>query len=271
MIEKLATAAKYIQSIKATTPEVGIILGSGLGVFVDQVENPTIIKYEDIPFFGETTVEGHQGRLILGTIEGVEVAILQGRYHCYEGLSMDDVVFPVRVLSTLGADKLLLTNAAGGINKDYKAGELVIIEDHINMMGRNPLIGQNINELGPRFPDMTYAYNADLIKLIEKASQDYGQKLKRGIYAGVLGPTYETPAEIGMLRAIGADMVGMSTVPECIAANHIGMKVCGISCVTNMAAGIEDVELKHEDVKEQALKVMEQFSAVIKNTIKLLK
>jgi len=271
MIEKLGTAAKYIQSVKATNPEVGIVLGSGLGVFVDQVENPTIIPYEDIPFFGETTVEGHQGRLILGTIEGVEVAIMQGRYHAYEGLSIDDVVFPVRVLSSLGADKLVLTNASGGINTNYKAGELVIIEDHINLTGRNPLIGPNIEELGPRFPDMTYTYNQKLTQCIEKASEEFGSKLKRGVYAGVLGPTYETPAEIKMLRTIGADMVGMSTVPEAIAANHIGMKVCGISCITNMAAGIEDVELKHEDVKEQALKVMEEFSAVLKGAVRLMK
>jgi purine-nucleoside phosphorylase len=271
MLEKLATAAKYIQSIKKSSPEVGIILGSGLGVFVDQVENATIIPYEDIPFFGETTVEGHQGRLVLGTIEGVEVAIMQGRYHRYEGLSLDDVVFPVRVLSTLGADKLIVTNASGGINQSYKAGQLVVIDDHINFTGSNPLAGPNNSELGPRFPDMSYSYNQELNAIIDEASKDYGQKLERGVYAGVLGPSYETPAEVRMLRILGADMVGMSTVPEVIAANHIGMKVCGISCITNMAAGIEDVELNHQDVKDEALKVVDQFSSILKGTIARLK
>ena len=268
MYEKLKTAAEYIQSKKATTPRVGIILGSGLGAFVDQVEEPTVIPYNDIPFFGETTVEGHAGQMILGKVNGVDVAILQGRYHVYEGLSMDDVVFPTRVLATLGIESLVLTNASGGINLDYKAGDLVIIEDHINMMGRNPLIGENNANLGPRFPDMSFAYNNDLNKCIEEAAKEINYPISKGVYVGVLGPTYETPAEIKMFRTFGADMVGMSTVPESIAANHMGIKVCGVSCITNMAAGIEKVALNHEEVKEQALKVMETFSNLLKLAIK---
>jgi purine-nucleoside phosphorylase len=264
---KLEAAAKYIQSIKPVTPKVGIVLGSGLGVFVEDLEDKTIIPYSDIPYFHETTVEGHEGRLIIGKICGVDVVILQGRCHCYEGLPMEDVVFPVRVLSTLGAEILLLTNAAGGVNTDFKAGDLVMINDHINMMGKNPLIGPNINELGPRFPDMTQAYNPELCEIMQSVSQDLGVTLRSGVYAGVLGPTYETPAEVRMIRVLGADMVGMSTVPEAIAANHLGLKVCGISCITNMAAGIENVKLMHEDIKEQALKVMQLFSSLLKGCI----
>jgi len=267
MYEKLATAAKHIQKIKPCSPRVGIILGSGLGAFVDQVEDKTIIPYDEIPFFHKTTVEGHAGRLIIGKISCVEIAVLQGRFHCYEGLPMEDVVFPTRLLSTLGIDTLILTNAAGGINTKYKAGDLVIIEDHINLMAKNPLIGPNISEMGPRFPDMTKAYNPKLREVIEACANELNYTMQKGIYAGVLGPTYETPAEVRMLRILGADMVGMSTVPECIAANHIGMKVCGISCVTNMAAGIEDVELKHSHIKDEALKVMEKFTSILKSAI----
>lgn len=267
MYEKLGTAARYIQSIHSSTPRVGIVLGSGLGAFVDSLKEKTVIPYSDIPYFKQTTVEGHEGRLILGKVEGVEVAILQGRQHAYEGHPMDEVVFPVRVLATLGIEVLILTNAAGGINLNFKPGELVLIEDHINLMARNPLIGPNINELGPRFPDMTEAYNKEIRKYIEEAAKKHGVKLQKGVYAGVLGPTYETPAEIRMLRAIGADMVGMSTVPESIAANHLGLKVAGISCVTNMGAGIENVKLKHEDIKEQAVKVMHGFISILKETI----
>lgn len=268
MYEKLATAAKSINAIKKVTPKVGIVLGSGLGAFVESINNPTIIPYSEIPFFHETTVEGHDGRLILGEIEGVSVAVLQGRLHAYEGLPMDEVVFPVRVLALLGVENLILTNAAGGVNESFHPGELVIIKDHINLMGKNPLIGPNIKELGPRFPDMTHAYNSKLRELLKEEGKKLGQELPEGIYAGVLGPTYETPSEVRMIRILGGDMVGMSTVPESIAANHLGLKVCGISCITNMAAGIENVELRHEDIKEQALQVMQLFSSLLANTIK---
>lgn len=267
MYEKIGKTAEFIKSKKATNPLVGIVLGSGLGAFVDCVEDQTIIPYDEIPNFHDTTVEGHEGRMILGKIDNVEVVILQGRFHAYEGHSMEEVVFPVRVLATLGIESLILTNAAGGVNTSYKPGDLVNITDHINFTGTNPLIGPNNNELGPRFPDMTYAYCPNLRSLLNDSAKEVNVKLNEGVYAGLLGPTYETPAEIRMLRTLGADMVGMSTVSESIAANHLGIKVCGVSCVTNMAAGIEKEILKHEDIKEQALKVMNSFSELLKTTI----
>ena len=267
MYEKSGKAAQYIQSIKATKPKVGVVLGSGLGVFVDQIEDKTIIPYNDIPFFKKTTVEGHEGRLILGKVKGVEVAVLQGRLHAYEGLPMEEVVFPVRLLSILGISTLILTNAAGGVNLNYQPGDLVLIQDHINLMGKNPLVGPNNNQMGPRFPDMSHAYNPELNNIMRTVSKSLGYNLQEGVYAGVLGPTYETPAEIRMIRILGADMVGMSTIPETIAANHLGLKVCGISCITNMGAGIIKQTLKHEDIKEVAMKVMDHFTALLNNSI----
>lgn len=267
MYEKLGKAADHIQSIKTTKPKVGIVLGSGLGAFIDQIDDKTIIPYSNIPFFKKTTVEGHEGRLILGKVRGVEVVILQGRLHAYEGLPMEEVVFPVRLLSILGISTLILTNAAGGINLNFKPGDLVIIKDHINLMGKNPLVGANNNKMGPRFPDMTYAYNPELSDILKSVSKSLGHEIHQGIYAGVLGPTYETPAEINMMRILGADMVGMSTIPECIAANHLGLKVCGISCITNMAAGILNKKLSHDHIKEEALKAMKHFMALLNNSI----
>ncbi len=267
MYEKLGKAAQYIQSVKITKPKIGIVLGSGLGVFIEQIEDKTIIAYNDIPFFKKTTVEGHEGRLILGKVKGVEVAVLQGRLHAYEGLPMEEVVFPVRLLAILGVSKLILTNAAGGINLNYRPGNLVIIKDHINFMGKNPLIGPNNNEMGPRFPDMTHAYNPEMNSIMKEVSNELGYSIHEGVYAGVLGPTYETPSEIKMLRILGGDMVGMSTVPEAIAAKHLGLKVCGISCITNMGAGIIDQTLKHEDIKHEAMKAMNHFTALLNNSI----
>ncbi|TNE95603.1 MAG: purine-nucleoside phosphorylase [Deltaproteobacteria bacterium] len=267
MYEKLGNTAKYIQSIKKVTPQVGVVLGSGLGAFVDRIEDPTVIPYSEIPGFYDCTVEGHTGRLILGKVKGVEVAVLQGRIHAYEGHPMEDIVFPTRVLAILGIETLLLTNAAGGINKAYAPGDLVIIEDHINMMAKNPLIGPNIAELGPRFPDMTQAYNPEVREILATSAQKIGLKLHTGVYAGMLGPTYETPAEVKMMGICGADMVGMSTVPESIAANHLGIKVGGISCITNMAAGIQGKKLSHDDIKEQAVRVMNDFSNLLEEAI----
>jgi purine-nucleoside phosphorylase len=268
MYEQMGPAAKYIQSNFNVSPQIGIVLGSGLGAFIDSLSNVQTVPYSSIPFFKNTTVEGHEGRLILADIEGVEVAILQGRLHCYEGYPMNEVVFPVRVLATLGIESLILTNAAGGINTSFSPGDLVQITDHINLMGKNPLVGPNINEMGPRFPDMTFAYDREINNHIKSVADQLNIPLKTGVYAGVLGPTYETPAEIRMLRTLGADMVGMSTVPECIAANHLGIRVCGISCITNMAAGIENKKLNHSDVKEEAQKVMQSFSKLLNETIK---
>jgi purine-nucleoside phosphorylase len=267
MNEKLNKAAHYIQSIKTTKARIGVVLGSGLGVFVDQIEEKTIIPYNDIPFFKKTTVEGHAGQLILGKVKGVEVAVLQGRVHAYEGHSMEEVVFPIRLLKTLGVKTLILTNAAGGVNLNYHPGDLILIKDHINLMGKNPLIGPNDNQIGPRFPDMSHAYNPKLNEILKEVSKKLGHHLQEGVYVGVLGPSYETPAEIRMIRILGGDMVGMSTVPETIVANHLGLKVCGISCITNMGAGILDQTLKHEDIKDEAMKAMDHFTALLNNSI----
>lgn len=267
MYEKMIKSAEYIKSKSKFNPKVGIILGSGLGVFVDQIENKTIIPYTEIPYFKKTTVEGHEGRLIIGKVKGVDVVALQGRFHSYEGLPMDEVVFPVRVMAMLGIRILILTNAAGSVNLDYKPGDLALIRDHINLMGKNPLVGPNLNELGPRFPDMTEAYNPELISIMKNISKELGHNIHEGVYAGMLGPTYETPAEIKMIRVLGGDMVGMSTVPECIAANHFGIKVCGVSCITNFGAGIVKQKLKHEDIKDEALKAMNHFTNLLMNSI----
>ena len=263
MYEKLSVAAQYVQGVRKFTPKVAMVLGSGLGPFVDRVQGATSISYEDIPYFNETTVEGHSGRLILGHVNDVPLAILQGRLHAYEGYEMDEIVFPVRMLATLGAEILILTNAAGGINQDFTPGDLVLINDHINLMGRNPLVGPNINKLGPRFPDMTQAYHPELRELFHQVARQHDIPLRNGVYCSLLGPTYETPAEIKMLATVGGDMVGMSTVPEAIAANHLGLKVAGVSCITNMAAGISNSKLDHDDIKGEALKVMEEFSNLL--------
>ena len=268
MYGKLSTAAQYIQNVRHFVPKVGMVLGSGLGTFVERVQDVVIIPYGEIPFFHKTSVEGHQGRLILGFIENVPVVILQGRLHAYEGHEMDEIVFSVRTLATLGAETLILTNAAGGINKEFSPGDLVLIKDHINLMGKNPLLGPNIDELGPRFPDMTEAYSPEIREHFHQVAKENNIVLKEGIYCSVLGPTYETPAEINMISVLGGDMVGMSTVPEAIAANHLGLKVAGISCITNMAAGLSNEKLNHDDIKDEALRVMGKFSDLLTRTIK---
>jgi purine-nucleoside phosphorylase len=267
MQDKLKQSSKFIQSLCGAQPKIGIILGSGLGNFVDQVSDKIVIPYKDIPFFKITTVEGHAGQLIFGNIKGVQIVVLQGRVHAYEGHSMEEVVFPVRLLAMLGISILILTNAAGGINLKYQPGDLVIIKDHINLMGKNPLIGPNQSEWGPRFPDMSHAYNLELKDILEETAKSLGQPLQLGVYAGVLGPSYETPAEIKMIRILGADMVGMSTIPETIAANHLGLRVCGVSCITNMGAGIIEQTLKHEDIKQEAFKVMDLFTNLLTHSI----
>jgi purine-nucleoside phosphorylase len=263
VMNDIKSAVDFIRSKSDLIPEVGIILGSGLGVYADQIEEKIIIPYEEIPGFYKTTVAGHKGQLILGKVKGTTVAAMQGRYHAYEGHELNSVVLPTRVLKFLGCHTLILTNASGGINDSYKPGDLIYIKDHINMTGRNPLIGPNIEELGPRFPDMTQTYNSHLHKKVLAAAKSIDIEIKGGIYCGLLGPTYETPAEIRMLRGLGGDIVGMSTVPEAIAANHMGMDIAGIACVTNMAAGMGDEELKHEDVKEVARVAMNKFSNLV--------
>ena len=270
-MNKVLESSQYIQSKYKVKPKIGIVLGSGLGVYIDQIQNKTIILYKDIPHFKRTTVEGHDGRLILGDVHGVPVAALQGRMHSYEGHPMEDIVHPVRTLAALGIEMLFVTNASGGINADFHPGDLVSIVDHINLSGRNPLVGPNIAELGPRFPDMGQAYDPDLTALLKQVAANHHVNLKSGVYCSVLGPTYETPAEIRMLRTIGADLVGMSTVPEVIAANHLGLKVAGVACVTNYAAGIKAEKLNHADVKKVAEKAMVGFANIITETISELK
>ncbi len=267
VMQKILEASQYIQSKIPNKPQIGIVLGSGLGIYVDQIQNKTIIPYQDIPHFKRTSVEGHEGRLIIGEVHGVTVAALQGRFHAYEGHPMDEIVLPVRTLAALGCEILFLTNASGGINSAYHPGDLVAISDHINMSGRNPLVGPNIAELGPRFPDMTTAYDPELISLMKVVASNHHVDLKTGVYCSVLGPTYETPAEIRMIRILGGDLVGMSTVPEVIAANHLGIRVAGVACITNYAAGIRPEKLSHADVKKVAEKAMVGFATILTETI----
>ena len=248
-------------------PQVGVILGSGLGDVADHCENKVVIPYSEIPSFHGTSVEGHAGQMLLGTFEGTPAVFLKGRFHRYEGYSMDEVVFPTRTICGLGINTLVLTNAAGGVNPDFQPTDLMIIEDHINLMGDNPLKGPNIRELGPRFPDLTEAYNRQCIDLLKNSGQDLKLPIRQGVYVGLLGPTYETPAEVRMLRTVGGDAVGMSTVPESIAANHLGVRVCGISCITNLAAGIAQQKLTHEEVIENSRKGAEYMSQLLKAAI----
>ncbi len=271
MMNRILEAAQFIQEKYKAKPKIGIVLGSGLGIYVDQIKNKIIIPYQEIPHFKRTSVEGHQGCLILGEVHGVPVAALQGRLHAYEGYAMEEIVHPVRVLAALGIEMLFLTNASGGINANYHPGDLVTISDHINLSGRNPLQGPNINELGPRFPDMSQAYDPELLNLLHSVAKLHHVEMKAGVYCSVLGPSYETPAEIRMLRMIGADMVGMSTVPEVIAANHLGLKVAGVACITNYAAGIKLEKLSHADVKKVAEKAMVGFATILTETIGELK
>lgn len=270
-MSKILEASKYILSKIPNKPKIGIVLGSGLGIYIDQIQNKIVIPYEEIPGFKRTSVEGHSGALMIGEVNGVTVAVLQGRLHAYEGYAMEEIVLPVRTLAALGIEFLFLTNASGGINTNFHPGDLVAISDHINLSGRNPLVGPNIAELGPRFPDMGNAYDVELRDLLHKVGQNHHVEIKNGVYCSVLGPTYETPAEIRMLRILGADLVGMSTVPEVIAANHLGLKVAGVACVTNYAAGIKQEKLSHADVKKVAEKAMVGFATILTETIGELK
>lgn len=269
--QKIEAAVNFIKSKSNTSPSVGVILGSGLGDFVNKIKNPTIIPYGEIPNFKKVTVKGHDGNLIIGTVGDQTVAALQGRFHYYEGNSLEEVVFPIRVLAKLGINSLMLSNAAGGINLGFNAGDLMLIQDHINLTGVNPLIGPNDESIGPRFPDMTFAYNPELNKMVEDSARELNISIQKGVYVGVTGPTYETPAEIRFFRTIGGDACGMSTVPETIIANHIGLKVVGISCITNMAAGIKNEKLSHDDIKGEANKVMENFANLVERTILKMK
>jgi purine-nucleoside phosphorylase len=271
------TAADFLRaSIAASphpvSPKIAVVLGSGLGAFADRISNPIVIPYGNIPNFPQSTVPGHSGKLVVGTIGdgkagGIPIAVMQGRVHGYEGYSPREVTFPVRVLGRLGINTLIVTNAAGGINTAYSQGQLVLLSDHINLTGSNPMVGPNDERLGPRFFDMTQAYSSRLRVLAKSAAESEGFPLEEGVYLAVSGPSFETPAEIRAFRILGADLVGMSTVPEVIVARHMGIEVLGISCVTNMAAGILPQPLDHEEVMETGKRVQEQLACLLTSLV----
>lgn len=265
--ENIMEAASYLKTKFTATPKIGLILGSGLGVLADEIENPVKIPYNEIPNFPVSTVEGHAGQLVFGLLKGANVVAMQGRFHFYEGYSLDKVTAPVRVMKELGVETLIVTNAAGGINESFQAGDLMLLTDHINNMGTNPLIGPNDDKFGVRFPDMSESYNIKLRNIAKKCAKELNIKLQEGVYVGNTGPSYETPAEVRALRTLGGDAVGMSTVPEVIIAKHAGLKVLGISCISNMAAGILDQPLSHDEVIETTDRVRANFLNLVKNIV----
>ena len=266
--KEIAEARDYIFSKTNEVPEIGIILGSGLGGLADEIENGVVIPYEDIPFFSKSDAVGHANELVIGKLEGKTVVAMKGRYHFYEGYSLDEVTFPVRVMKALGIEKLIITNACGAVNTDFNPGELMLITDHLNLVGINPLIGKNNDDLGTRFPDVSEVYNREMRNTALQVARDNDITLREGVYGWWSGPVYETPAEIRMIRILGADAIGMSTVPEAVVAIHSGLKVLGISCLTNMACGILDEPLSHKDVIEVAAKSRNSFVHLIKNVLK---
>jgi purine-nucleoside phosphorylase len=271
LYDRLAEAAGHVRErIGARRPTVGLVLGSGLGGFADRLADPVTIDYAGIPHFPVSTVHGHAGRLVVGERSGVTCVAMQGRVHYYEGHPAATLVFPLRTLITLGARTLIVTNAAGGIRADLAPGTLMLIRDHINLLPDHPLRGANDDRIGPRFPDMTAAYAPALRELARRAAAPLGLTLAEGVYAALSGPTYETPAEVAMLRALGADATGMSTVPEVIAANHMGARVLGISCITNKAAGMSDQPLSHDEVTETAARIRDQFEGLLERILALL-
>jgi len=257
------SAATFLLSETSLRPQIGLVLGSGLGAFADQLTESVRIPYAQIPSFPRSTAVGHAGQMVMGQAGDTAVVAMQGRVHLYEGYSAAEAAFPTRVLGRMGVRALILTNAAGGINLAYQQGALVVISDHINLQGQNPLAGPNDERFGPRFPDMTQAYYKPYRAVAVEAARSRQTAIYEGVYAGLLGPSYETPAEIRYLRSIGADLVGMSTIPEVIAARHMGIKVLAISCVTNMAAGILDQTLDHQEVLETAARVQGDFVALL--------
>ncbi|QQK75955.1 purine-nucleoside phosphorylase [Salicibibacter cibarius] len=267
MNETVKNAVELIKKKTAMNPRIAVTLGSGLGGLADEIEAEAVIRYEDIPGFPSSTVSGHAGEFVIGHLKGVPVIAMKGRFHYYEGYSMQKVVLPTRVISALGVKTLIVSNAAGGVNTAYSPGDLMVIKDHINQMGDHPLIGPNDEEVGPRFPDMSAAYDEDLMEKAHEEATAMGLGLQHGVYAATTGPTYETPAEVRMFRALGADAVGMSTVPEVITANHAGVQVLGISCISNAAAGILDQPLSHEEVIETTERVKTNFTELITRVI----
>ena len=260
-------AARTIRARATTEPRIAIVLGSGLGGFADEFEGAVAVPYREIPGFVSSTAQGHAGRLVIGKVENIPVLAMQGRVHFYEGYSLEEVTFPIRTFKLLGIDTLILTNAAGGIDVQLTQGALMVISDHLNLMGANPLRGVNDERFGPRFPDMSEVYSRELQEMVTEEARVLEIIVRRGIYAALMGPSYETPAEIHMLRAFGADAVGMSTVPEAIVARHMGMNVIGISCITNMAAGISEQTINHEEVMETGQKVRATFTQLLRRII----
>ncbi len=263
LIENLKESADFIRAKRQFQPQLAVTLGSGLASFVDHVEVLERIPYAEIPHFSPPSVEGHPGQLVLAQIKDIPLLILQGRIHYYEGHSMEEVVYPTRLMAQLGAKVMVLTNASGGMDPQMKPGDFMVIEDHINLTGANPLRGPNVDALGVRFPDMTEAYDKKLCAALEESFQRQSLRVSRGVYCGVAGPNYETPAEVRYLRQIGGHAVGMSTVAEAIAARHCGMKVCAVACITNLAAGLGQGSLSHEEVKEVAQKVEMGFAQAL--------
>ena len=267
LYQQASEAAQYIQKNNNYKPKIGLILGSGLGSLVQEMTDTSEFPFEEVPHFAVPTTEGHSGKVVFGKLLGVPVVALSGRYHFYEGFDLSIVTFPVRLMRMLGIETLILTNACGAINTEFKPGDLMVITDHINLVSNNPLIGKNIEQFGPRFPDSSEIYTKSLRKIAHQAAEKLGILLRDGVYAWWTGPSYETPAEIKMIRILGADAVGMSTVPEALVASHMDMKVLGISCLTNMASGILDQKLSHQEVLEVAQTVNLKFRNLIKNIV----
>ena len=265
--EKLMTCVESVKAKVDFRPEVALILGSGLGDYADEIEIVQTVDYTDIEGFPTSTVAGHKGRFVFGYVDKTPVVIMQGRVHYYEGYPMSDVVLPTRLMGLLGAKKLILTNAAGGVNFDFKPGDFMMLTDHITTGVPSALIGVNLEELGVRFPDMSEVYSTKMQEIVRETAKEQGIDLKEGVYAQFTGPNYETPAEIRMARAWGADAVGMSTACEAMAARHMGMEICGISCITNLAAGMSKEELNHKEVQETADRVAKQFKTLITGII----
>ena len=265
--EKLQKCLACVREKTDFVPQVALILGSGLGALADEIDAVATVDYADIEGFPVSTVPGHRGRFVFGSFGGVKVVIMQGRVHFYEGYSAEDVLLPTRLMAMLGAKILFLTNAAGGVNKGFRAGDFMLITDHIMSLFPNPLIGENVEELGTRFPDMSEVYDAQLRSKIIKTAQKYAIPLQQGVYCQLTGPTFETPAVVRMLATLGADAVGMSTACEAAAAKHAGLRVCGISCITNQAAGISETPLSHEEVFETANRVAPLFRQLVRESI----
>lgn len=266
-LERINKAADYIKSKIDFQPEIGIILGTGLGSLAEHIEAPVIIDYKDIPEFPVSTVFGHAGRLLIGSIGGKKVIAMQGRFHYYEGYSMQDITLPVRAMKLLGIKLLIASNACGGLNPAFAAGDIMAITDHINMMGSNPLIGANLEEFGPRFPDMSEVYSRECIDQLKTIAEKLNIKLQQGVYCAISGPNYASKAELKMLITIGADTIGMSTIPECMVARHSGLKILGVSCITDMAIPDTMVSPTHEEIVRVAEGVKPKFVALLKQFI----